>query len=80
MTGIPITPSFSLEYSSDSGVAGPWEVDTLNSGSTIKYVKGRFYRNGPNGSYSSDARNWKPLSDADYFNLISLPTAAWYIS
>ncbi len=77
--GNPNNTGFSLEYSSDSGVAGPWEVDTLNSGSTIKYVKGRFYRNGPNGSYSSDARNWMPLSNADYYSDIFADSSLVYI-
>ncbi len=78
--GNPNNTGFSLEYSSDSGVAGPWEVrlplipaapsNTSKAGST---------GTGPTGSYSSDARNWKPLSDADFFNDIFADSSLVYI-
>jgi hypothetical protein len=54
-------------YVSDSGVAGPWVTDTVQYVTTTKFVKGRFYRNRPAPSYSTDARNWTNLSSGGFF-------------
>jgi hypothetical protein len=55
-------------YTSDSGVAGPWEKDSLGWGATTKFVSGRFYRNRPATSYSTDGRNWTNLSSGGFFS------------
>ena len=56
-----------FNYVSDSGIAGPWQQDSVGYETTTKFIRGRFYINRPTASYSTDARNWLPISGANFF-------------
>jgi hypothetical protein len=56
-----------FNYVSDSGITGPWQQDSVGYETTTKFVRGRFYSNRPAAAYSTDARNWLPISGANFF-------------
>jgi hypothetical protein len=55
-------------YSSTHGLKGKWVTDTVGYGTSVVFLKGRFYRNRPNVSYSTDARNWTNLTSGGFFS------------
>jgi hypothetical protein len=68
-----------FNYVSDSGIAGPWQQDSVGYETTTKFVRGRFYENRPTAAYSTDARNWLPISGANFFYDVFSDSSQVYI-